>query len=115
MAGHSCEFVAAVLNPEMRSRDRISKLECGVSGIDMFGYLRLMWFYRDLAPSHPAVVLAKRLLPPEALRRWAKPGDRRAPPPIRIRLLPDHPRLIAVRKLLPIDMSQLFFQVGMAS
>ena len=33
-AGYTCEFVAAALNPEQPSRDRISKLERGISGID---------------------------------------------------------------------------------
>lgn len=66
-AGYTCEFVASALNPEQPSRDRISKLERGVSGIDQYDYLRLMWFYRDVAPGHPAVDLAKRLLPRSAL------------------------------------------------
>lgn len=66
-AGYTCEFVAAALNPEQPSRDRISKLERGISGIDQYDYLRLMWFYRDVAPDHPAVDLAKRLLPRDAL------------------------------------------------
>ncbi|MFL5285100.1 MAG: hypothetical protein ACJ8AW_30030 [Rhodopila sp.] len=66
-AGYSCESVASVLNPETTSRDRISKLERALCGIDLIDYLRLMWFYRDLAPNHLAVALAKRVLRQEAL------------------------------------------------
>ena len=44
-------------------RDRISKVERGASGIDLFDYLRLMWFFRDVALDHPGVALARRLLP----------------------------------------------------
>jgi hypothetical protein len=61
-AGYKCEYVASMLN-ETASRDRISKLERGVSGIDLMDYLRLMRFYGDLVPQHPAVDLARRLLP----------------------------------------------------
>jgi hypothetical protein len=89
-ADHTCDTVARVLNPETPSRDRISKLERGVSGMDMYDFLRMMWFYRDVAgPDHPAVVLAKLYLPREALasgggpsaataerRRRPWPGDR---------------------------------------
>lgn len=68
-AGYSCEYVASVLNPATPSRDRISKLERGISGIDQYDYLRLMWFLRaEAGPDHPAVKLASQLLPPEALR-----------------------------------------------
>lgn len=59
----SCEEVASVLNTTA-SRDRISKIERGVTGTDLFDYLRLMWFYRDIDPDHPAVELARKLLPP---------------------------------------------------
>jgi hypothetical protein len=63
--------IAEVLNAETASRDRISKLERGVSGIDFFDYLRLMWFYRDVAGAdHPGVALARRLL--SAKTRGAK-------------------------------------------
>ena len=66
-AGYTCEFVASALDPAQPSRDRISKLERGISGIDQYDYLRLMWFYRDVAPGRPAVDLARRLLPRAAL------------------------------------------------
>lgn len=67
-AGLTCEQVASVLNTTA-SRDRISKVERGVTGIDMLDYLRLMWFYRDLAPNHPAVELARVMLPNQAKGR----------------------------------------------
>ena len=57
----SLQMIADVLGSE--KRDRISKVERGASGIDLFDYLRLMWFYREFDPSHPAVLLARRLLP----------------------------------------------------
>jgi transcriptional regulator with XRE-family HTH domain len=45
------------------NRDAVSKLERGTFPIDLFDYLRLMHFYRDRAPNHPAVALAARMLP----------------------------------------------------
>ena len=62
-------------------RDRISKVERGVSGIDLFDYLRLMWFYQEFEPNHPAVLLARRLLPMPAKRETGfvsadQPGKR---------------------------------------
>ena len=62
------ESVSMVVDPEVRSRDRISKVERGVSGIGMYDYLRIIWFFRDVAPpDHPAVALARMLLPRETL------------------------------------------------
>ena len=62
------DFVSMVVDPDVRSRDRLSKVERGVSGIDMYDYLRIMWFFRDVAPpDHPAVALARMLLPRETL------------------------------------------------
>lgn len=51
------------------TRDAMSKIERGDRPIGMFEYLVVMNFYRDLDPTHPAVALAKRLLPsvPKAL------------------------------------------------
>lgn len=46
------------------TRDAISKIERGKTRLGMFEYLTLMQFYRDMEPGHPAVALAKRLLPP---------------------------------------------------
>jgi hypothetical protein len=57
----SLQMVADVLGSE--KRDRISKVERGITGIDLFDYLRLMWFYQEYDPQHPAVLLARRLLP----------------------------------------------------
>jgi hypothetical protein len=57
----SLQLVADVLGSE--KRDRISKVERGITGIDLFDYLRLMWFYQEFDPQHPAVLLARRLLP----------------------------------------------------
>jgi transcriptional regulator with XRE-family HTH domain len=65
----SLQLVADVLGSE--KRDRFSKIERGVSGIDLFDYLRLMWFYRDYDPQHPAVLLARRLLPVAAKKEVA--------------------------------------------
>jgi hypothetical protein len=45
------------------SRDAMSKVERGDTAIGLFDYLRLMDFYRERVPSHPAVALANRLLP----------------------------------------------------
>jgi hypothetical protein len=45
------------------NRDAMSKIERGERPIGMFEYLRLMWFYQELEPDHPAVALAARLLP----------------------------------------------------
>jgi len=73
-AGYSCKFVASALKPEHRDRDRISKLSAGASGIDQYGYLQLMWFYCHEAPGHPAVTLAKRLLPCAALTGGGSTG-----------------------------------------
>ena len=62
------DFVAMVVDPDVRSRDRLSKVERGLSGISMYDYLRIMWFFRDVAPpDHPAVALARMLLPRETL------------------------------------------------
>jgi hypothetical protein len=60
------EAVADVLVPGKGNRDRISKVERGTSGIDLFDYLRLLWFYREVIPDHPGVALARRLLPKPA-------------------------------------------------
>jgi hypothetical protein len=60
-AGISLQLAADALGSERR--DRISKVERGVSSIDLFDYLRLMWFYQEYDPQHPAVLLARRLLP----------------------------------------------------
>ena len=65
-AGISCERVAKVLN-RIGNRDRISKFERGISSMDMFEYLKMMWWLRDFVPSHPAVALAKMTLPPDVL------------------------------------------------
>lgn len=62
----TCETVAKVLN-SVGNRDRISKFERGVSGMDLFEYLKMMWWLRDFAPGHPAVALAKMMLPPDVL------------------------------------------------
>jgi hypothetical protein len=59
----SCEAASAVIGDP--NRDRISKVERGASGIEFYDYLRLMWFYRDEDPMHPAVQLARILLPEE--------------------------------------------------
>ena len=68
-AGYSCEYLSMALNPATPSRDRISKVERGACGIDEYDYLRLMWFLRaEAGPDHPAVQLARMLLPAEALR-----------------------------------------------
>ena len=61
------DSVSMVVDPEVRSRDRLSKVERGVSGIDMYDYLRVIWYFRDVAPEHPAVALARMLLPKETL------------------------------------------------
>jgi hypothetical protein len=45
------------------SRDAMSKIERGARPLGRYEYLRLMYFYRDLEPEHPAVALATRLLP----------------------------------------------------
>lgn len=68
----SCEAAARVLN-SYGNRDRISKFERGVSGMDMFEYLKLMWWMRDFAPGHPAVALAKAMLPPDVLATTGMP------------------------------------------
>jgi transcriptional regulator with XRE-family HTH domain len=45
------------------TRDAMSKVERGVYPLGMYEYLRLIAFYRDLEPDHPAVALANRLQP----------------------------------------------------
>jgi len=45
------------------TRDWTSKVERGDIPIDLFSYTRLMAFHQELAPDHPAVALAGRLLP----------------------------------------------------
>jgi transcriptional regulator with XRE-family HTH domain len=45
------------------NRDAMSKIERGATPLGMFEYLRLMLFYRERVPEHPAVALAARLLP----------------------------------------------------
>ena len=68
-SGYTCEYVATALNPENPSRDRISKLERGISGIDNYDLLRLFWFFRDAAGlQHPMVLQARKMLPAEVLR-----------------------------------------------
>lgn len=43
----------------------ISQVERGETGMDMIKYLTLMWNMRVECPDHPAVALAKMLLPPD--------------------------------------------------
>ena len=65
-AGLSLEQASLILTPDNPSRDRMSKVERGVSGIDMHAYLELMWFYRTyLDEPHPGVEMARRFLTPE--------------------------------------------------
>jgi transcriptional regulator with XRE-family HTH domain len=65
-AGLSLEAASRVLTPDNPSRDRLSKVERGVSGIDLHAYLELMFFYRTYGyESHPAVALAQKLLTSE--------------------------------------------------
>jgi hypothetical protein len=64
----TCEMVANVLN-ETNNRDRISKFERGISGMTMYDYLLMMWWYKDVEPDHPAVALARMMLP-EDVKRW---------------------------------------------
>jgi transcriptional regulator with XRE-family HTH domain len=45
------------------TKDAMSKIERGERPIDMYRYLRLMQFYARADPDHPAVVLARRMLP----------------------------------------------------
>jgi hypothetical protein len=59
----SQEAVSDVIKDTKANRDRMSKVERGASGIELFDYLRLLWFYRDYDPQHPGVLLARRLLP----------------------------------------------------
>lgn len=62
----TCERVAELLTVHA-NRDQISKLERGIAGMDMMRYLTMMWLLRVHAPDHPAVALARRLLPPDVL------------------------------------------------
>lgn len=65
-AGLSLDGASRVLTPDNPSRDRISKVERGISGIDMHAYLELMYFYRTYGfADHPAVALARMFLSPE--------------------------------------------------
>src|SRR5690349_21264768 len=45
------------------TRDSMSKIERGARPLGMFEYLKIMWFFRELVPEHPAVALAAQLLP----------------------------------------------------
>ena len=44
------------------NRDAISKVERGVMALTVEDYLTLMYFFRDVTPHHPAVLLATRYL-----------------------------------------------------
>lgn len=50
------EAVAEVL--DWSGRDPVSKVERGKTNLSLYDYLRLMDFYRELAPDHPAVALS---------------------------------------------------------
>jgi transcriptional regulator with XRE-family HTH domain len=43
-------------------RDAISKVERGERNLTVYDYLRLLRFFRDVAPDHPALALAERYL-----------------------------------------------------
>ena len=65
--GVTCEFVASIVEGDDTNRDRVAKMERGDTRIRLDQYLELMWFYRHHVPDHPAVQLAKLLLPKRAL------------------------------------------------
>ena len=54
---------AAVAGAFGWQRDAMSKIERGDSLLGMYEYLRLLAYYRERVPNHPAVALADLLLP----------------------------------------------------
>ncbi len=42
------------------NKDAISKIERGINNTSLYDYLRLMMYFRDVEPKHPAVTLARR-------------------------------------------------------
>jgi transcriptional regulator with XRE-family HTH domain len=54
---------AAVADTFDWQKAAMSKIETGARPIALFEYLRLMQFYGEIEPGHPAVALAARLLP----------------------------------------------------
>lgn len=52
-------------------RDALSKIELGLRGISLHDYLKLMHFYREIVPNHPAVALAAYFRPTRSKRRQA--------------------------------------------